>query len=139
MGDKVRYNGTDKLLLHPAIQQWQSQQRIIPLCPEVAGGLPVPRPPAEIQKNGVILTSSGTDVTKAFEQGAQRALALCQQHHIKYALLKARSPSCGNEEVYNGEFSGEVKPGAGVTATLLKTNGIRVFNETQIDELAGIL
>lgn len=139
LGDKVRYNGTDKLLSHPAIVKWQSQKRIVPLCPEVAGGLPVPRPPAEIQANGTIIARTGENVTKEFELGAQIALRLCVQHQIQYALLKARSPSCGNEEIYNGSFSGEVVQGAGVTAQILQKHGVQVFNEKQIDTLAEIL
>ena len=99
----------------------------------------MPRPPAEIQKNGTIIARTGENVTDEFKRGAQIALRLCVQHQIQYALLKARSPSCGNEEIYNGRFTGEVVSGAGITARLLQEHGIQVFNESQIDELAEII
>jgi uncharacterized protein YbbK (DUF523 family) len=139
LGEKVRYNGTDKLVSHPVIAKWQEQKRLVLICPEVSGGLPVPRPPAEIQNDGLIFTSTGEDVTQAFQRGAKHALELCQQHSIEYALLKARSPSCGNTEIYDGSFNSKTIPGSGVTAKLLIEHGIQVFNETQIDVLANLL
>ena len=135
LGEKVRYDGTNKLLNHPTIIQWQEEKRIVALCPEVSGGLSVARPPAEIQAKGIILTNTGRDVTEQFHKGAQKALSLCKQHNIQHALLKARSPSCGNEEVYNGEFNGRSIAGSGVTAGLLQKHGIKVFNENQIEKL----
>ena len=139
LGEKVRYNGTDKLSSHPAISQWQSEKRIVPLCPEVSGGLPTPRPPAELQPDHRVIAKFGGDVTAQFEKGAAIALKLCQQHHIQFALLKARSPSCGNKEIYDGSFTGKVITGAGVTAALLMEHGINVFNEEEIDGLAETL
>jgi uncharacterized protein YbbK (DUF523 family) len=81
-----------------------------------------------------VFNSAGVDVTAAFVSGAQQALALAQQHGIRVAILKARSPSCGNEQIYDGTFSKRLLAGQGVTAALLEQHGIRVFNETQIDE-----
>lgn len=89
--------------------------------------------------NGAVLTKSGDDVTTEFHRGAERALALCQQHQIKFALLKARSPSCGNEHIYDGTFTSTLIEGQGVTAALLIDNGIQVFNEHQVQKLADAL
>ncbi|MDR6355247.1 uncharacterized protein YbbK (DUF523 family) [Pseudomonas psychrotolerans] len=120
---------------------WQAEGRIVPLCPEVAGGLPTPRPPAEIpggQGGAVldgqlpVLTDSGADVTAAFVAGAEAALELVARHGIRLAVLKARSPSCGNSENYDGSFSGTRVAGEGVTAAALKRVGVTVFNETEL-------
>ncbi len=138
LGAKVRYNGEDKLIEHQLVNQWIKERRFVSVCPEMAGGLPTPRPPAEMIGRQV-LTKHGVDVTVEFQRGAEIALRLCQQHGIKVALLKARSPSCGNEAVYDGTFSGRTIPGQGVTAALLIENGIRVFNEDQLLDAADFL
>ena len=142
LGHRVRYDGGahgpfDQL------QRWLGEGRVVALCPEVAGGLPTPRAPAEIRggRGGAVLdgklavlTVEGEDVTAAFVDGAEQALALVREHGIRLALLKARSPSCGNLENYDGSFSGVRVAGEGVTAALLKRAGVKVFNETQLDE-----
>ena len=140
LGHRVRYDGGahgpfDLLAV------WQAQGRVVPLCPEVAGGLPTPRPPAEIPggQGGAVLdgrlpvvTDSGEDVTLAFIAGADAALELIARHGIRLAVLKARSPSCGNVENYDGSFSGTRVAGEGVTAAALKRAGVAVFNETEL-------
>ncbi|MEE9447694.1 MAG: DUF523 domain-containing protein [Arenicellales bacterium] len=140
LGDQVRYDGKGKLLSHPLLQTWLAEQRLIKLCPEIAGGLATPRAAAEIQhadhSQHRVITSTGEDVSIAFKRGAEQALALAQQHNIKFALLKANSPSCGNQQIYNGHFTGELIPGMGITASLLQQHGIRVFNEHQLETLA---
>lgn len=144
LGQKVRYNGEGKLVDHPHIQQLKQQQRLVTICPEVAGGLGVPRPPAQIQGQNTgagvlqgiawVKTDTGLDVTEQFILGAQKTLQLAQAHDVKVALLKARSPSCGSRQVYDGTFSGkQFVDGMGVTAALLSQHGIRVFNEEEID------
>ena len=148
LGEPVRYDGAAKQIDHALLQRWQSENRLIKLCPEQAGGLQTPRAPAEIQhgdglavlagKASVINTDS-TDVSNAFIQGAQAALSLARQYDIKFALLKAKSPSCGNETIYNGQFNGHLKNGPGVTAALLQQHGIKVFNETEIEALSDAL
>ena len=152
LGHKVRYDGgahgpSDGAAIR-LLQSWQDEGRIVPLCPEVAGGLPTPRPPAEIpggQGGAVlegrlpVLTDDGTDVTAAFVAGAEIALRLVQQHGLRVAVLKARSPSCGNTHNYNGHFNGTLVAGEGVTAALLKRHGVRVFNETQLAKVAAEL
>jgi uncharacterized protein YbbK (DUF523 family) len=147
LGQRVRYDagahGPFALL-----ERWQQEGRVVPLCPEVAGGLPIPRAPAEIPGgqgaqvlDGLlpVLTVSGEDVTVAFVSGAEQALALVAQHGIRVALLKARSPSCGNREAYDGSFSGVKVAGEGVTAAALRRAGVQVFAEDQLDQLAAVL
>lgn len=139
LGDKVRYDGTDKALSNDLLNKWREQHHIVPLCPEVSGGLPVPRLPAEIQPDSRILNKQRQDVTQYFKKGADLALQQCQKHQIKVALLKANSPSCGNEQIYNGQFSGELIVGMGITARRLIENGVTVFNEHQLEEMDAFL
>lgn len=142
LGYRVRYDGGAHGP-YDLLQQWLDEGRVVALCPEVAGGLPTPRPPAEISGGQgaqvldgrlPVLTIDGADVTNAFVAGAQQALALVHEHGIRLALLKARSPSCGNLENYDGSFSGVRVAGEGVTAALLRRAGVQVFNEQQLDE-----
>ncbi|MFA5677342.1 MAG: DUF523 domain-containing protein [Pseudomonas sp.] len=147
LGEPVRYDGAGSGY-HTLLQQWQAQGRVIPLCPEVSGGLPVPRPPAEVpggQGAAVldgqlpVLDVTGRDVTAAFVAGAAVAVQLVEQHAIRHAVLKARSPSCGNQETYDGTFSSTRVAGEGVTAAALRRRGVRVFNETELEQLAELL
>lgn len=147
LGHKVRYDGGAHGPFD-LLQQWQDEGRIVALCPEVAGGLPTPRPPAEIPGgqgmlvlDGVrpVLTHTGEEVTAAFVAGAEIALRLVQQQGLRVAVLKARSPSCGNQQTYDGNFSGTLVDGEGVTAALLRRHGVKVFNETQLAEAAAEL
>ncbi|KTT46383.1 purine nucleoside phosphorylase [Pseudomonas oryzihabitans] len=140
LGHRVRYDGGAHGPFD-LLGSWQAEGRIVPLCPEVAGGLPTPRPPAEIaggQGGAVldgqlpVLTDSGADVTAAFVAGAEAALELVARHGIRLAVLKARSPSCGNSGNYDGSFSGTRVAGEGVTAAALKRAGVTVFNETEL-------
>ena len=101
---------------------------LIPVCPEQLGGLPTPRPPAEI-RDGHVVTASGGDVTQAYHKGAQEALSLAKLFGCRYAVLKSRSPSCGAGNIYDGTFSGTLTRGNGVTAELLQQGGITVLNE----------
>ena len=163
MGEPVRYDGKSLLQENAFFKQWQAQQRFVVFCPEVAGGLSTPRDAAEIivhdtamqytpaQKTpsyemisggqgvltgqALVQTNSGEDVSQAFIAGAQLALKLCQQHKIQFALLSARSPSCGNEKIYDGQFSDQLISGQGVTAALLSQHGIQVFNQFQLEAL----
>lgn len=129
LGEAVRYDGQSKPLRWPELSVWQQAGQVVSCCPEVAGGLPVPRPPAECQPDGRILTVHGEEVTAAFVRGAQQALALCRQHDIRIALLKEASPSCGSGVVYDGRFVGQQIPGQGLTARLLREAGIAVYSE----------
>ena len=108
--------------------------QLVPVCPEQLGGLPTPREPAERTEGGVV-TKTGADVSAQFQRGAEQALHLARIFGCKKAVLKERSPSCGAGEIYDGSFTGARVPGDGVTAQLLKANGIAVFGESEIETL----
>ncbi|MBT8433028.1 MAG: DUF523 domain-containing protein [Gammaproteobacteria bacterium] len=142
LGNPVRYDGRSKALHNSDLEALLAQDRIISFCPEVAGGLPIPRAAAEIQTaNGdaviagqaEVRTEDGTDVTGYFLAGAQQALALCRNHDITVAVLTESSPSCGSSQVYDGSFKRIAIPGSGVTTALLRQHGITVFNQHQLE------
>lgn len=138
LGAEVRYHGGAARIESAILDRWRAEGRIVEVCPEVAGGLSTPRPPAEIV--GVrVITSEGRDVTAAFDAGADRAVSLAQQHAVRVAVLKSRSPSCGISETYDGTFTGRLKPGMGVTATALMQIGVQLFDETQLAEADAVL
>jgi uncharacterized protein YbbK (DUF523 family) len=148
LGQKVRYNGDDAASASPILDRWVAQGRVVPFCPEVAGGLGVPRPSAEIVGCGGgavldgtarVVTAAGTDVTRAFLIGARRALAQGRADNVCLAILKDGSPSCGSTSIYDGRFAGTRRPGVGVTAALFEREGIRVFSEEQFGEAAAFL
>ena len=153
LNEPVRYDGQGNAPQDQAvwqrIQQWQQQGLLVPVCPELLGGLPVPRPPAEIiassnddvdghdvlAGSAQVMTDSGKDVSTEFINGAKQTLRIAQQHQTQVALLAARSPSCGSGLIYNGEFSGDLITGSGVTVALLEQQGIRCFSPEQLSEL----
>jgi uncharacterized protein YbbK (DUF523 family) len=135
LGDAVRYDGASKAVHHPVLTTWLAEGRVVRACPELAGGLAVPRPPAE-RRGASIVTNRGEDVTAEFSRGAQVALELCRAHGITVAVLKENSPSCGSQFINDGTFTKTRIAGAGLTTELLRANGIEVFNETQWDEAA---
>ncbi|HHT26682.1 MAG TPA: DUF523 domain-containing protein [Firmicutes bacterium] len=129
VGCRCRYDGEH------AHAQLPQNVELVPVCPEVAGGLPIPRDPAEIiggTGNDVlagrarVCTRAGRDVTAQFKRGAEHALRICREEGIIRAILKRRSPSCGATQVYDGTFSGRLIAGAGVTAALLLQHGIPI-------------
>ena len=141
IGENVRYNGRVKVNEINILSDWKFQGRLVPFCPEVAGGLPVPRPCSEIsgQDGSTVLhgytrvmNNKGKDVTQYFLTGAQKALEFARLYKIKLAVLKDGSPSCGSTYIYDGSFSGIKKPGKGITTVLLEENSIRVFSEREI-------
>lgn len=134
MGENVRFDGKNSKNSSEILKKWQKYGCLVIFCPEVAGGLPVPRLPAEIQPDGRITTVEDTDVTAAFERGAEKALNLCREHSISIAILKEGSPSCGSSLIHDGSFSHARIPGQGVTAQLLEANGISVFSENELDQ-----
>ena len=147
LGEAVRYDGAAHGPF-AQLQAWQAEGRVLALCPEMAGGLPTPRPPAEIlggqgrtvlAGQQVVRDCHGRDVSDAFRAGAARALALVREQGIGMAVLKARSPSCGNRQTYSGEFSGRLVDGAGVTAAALQAAGVVVFNEYELEQAAAWL
>ena len=149
LGEQVRYNGGDKRCGHPVLLRWLREGRVVSVCPEVAGGLPVPRPPAEIADGaggmGVlqgavrVKDATGFDVTGQFRQGAELALQSAQSRWIRVAVLKEGSPSCGSGHTYDGSFTGRQVPLPGVTAARLREAGVQVFSETQLEQADAIL
>jgi uncharacterized protein YbbK (DUF523 family) len=140
LGENVRYNSKVVLFEQPLLTLWQQQGRFITVCPEVSGGLPVPREPAERQLNkNCVLTISGVDVSQQFILGAKHALSLCQKHQIRFALLKESSPSCGSTTIYDGSFNNKKISGQGITSQLLTQAGIRVFSENDLEVLEKLL
>lgn len=131
LGDPCRYDGKSKPA--PALEALRrSGHTLIPVCPEILGGLPTPRPPAELQPDGRVINRAGEDVTAQYGAGAQAALALARREGCTLAILKAKSPSCGSRQIYDGRFTGALIPGRGVAARLLAEAGIRVIDETQL-------
>jgi len=110
--------------------------RVIPVCPETMGGLPTPRPAAERQPDGRIVTGDGDDVTAFYTRGAAATVALATVTGATEAVLKERSPSCGCHQVYDGTFSQQLVDGEGVTAAALRAAGVRVQSEEDIEGVA---
>ena len=134
LGVCCRYDGQSKA--NEAILRLADKHELIPVCPEQLGGLPTPRPPSEIRQ-GRVINRMGQDVTAQYQKGAEEALRLCRLLHCAAAILKARSPSCGCGQVYDGSFSGALVPGDGVTARLLRENGTKGFTEESISNMKG--
>lgn len=127
-GEKVRYDG--KANINEKIKQLVEEGKAIMVCPETEGGLPIPRHPCEIQNNKVI-NNIGENKTLNFEKGAEKALQLCKKYNIEKAILKEKSPSCGSNLIYDGTFTKALIPGQGITAKLLKENGIEVISDEE--------
>lgn len=134
LGCACRYDGQSKREQNLVNRLHQNDWVPVPVCPEIYGGLPTPRTPAERQGSRVV-SKTGQDVTAQYEKGAAEALELFRLTGCEAAVLKARSPSCGCGWIYDGSFSGALAPGNGVTAGLLLEKGIPVFSEETLDRL----
>ena len=132
VGDNVKYNGGNNQ--NPLIEKLLEKYELVPMCPEVEGGLSIPRLPSE-QKGELVINSENEDVSEFFYRGAELVYNICLFLKIKIAILKERSPSCGVHQIYDGTFSHTVIDGMGVTAAYLKRKGITVYNEDEIPEL----
>ena len=128
LGINCRYDGKSNKL--DGIEELMSKHTFIPICPEQLGGLKTPRVAAEIKDNKVV-NKDLEDVTEEFEKGASEALKFAKLYNCKYAILKERSPSCGNGRIYDGTFSKTLIDGDGVTAKLLKENGLEIIGESK--------
>ena len=142
LNQPVRYKGDGNpcQLLLDAVAHGHGEQ-LVPFCPEVAGGLTTPRPPAEmkggtgadvLQGTASVMNKIGEDVTVAFVEGAQKCAALCKEKGINVAILKQRSPSCGSKAIYDGSFCGKTIDGQGVTTALLTSIGVKVYGEDDL-------
>lgn len=134
LGLPCRYDGKSKP--DPRVIALKEKYNLIPVCPEIYGGLPTPRVPSERVGDRVI-TRDGRDVTGNYMRGAEAAYELCKILDIKKAVLKERSPACGSGEIYDGSFTHTLTDGDGVTAEYLKKHGTIVFNEIETDKLKG--
>ena len=125
LGQKCKYNGGDNC--SEAVMEFIQGHEAIPVCPELAGGLSVPRSPCEIV-DGVVMNADGQNVDKAFRDGAALCVELAKEKKIDLAILQSRSPSCGVDQIYDGTFSGKKIAGSGVFANALRENGFKVLD-----------
>lgn len=132
LGCACRYDGKSKP--HPLAQELARRGLAVPVCPEQLGGLSTPRTPSERQGQRVVM-QSGRDVTAEYRRGAEEALAIARLYGCQIAVLKERSPSCGHGQIYDGTFTGRLTDGDGVTAELLRENGITVYGESDLADL----
>lgn len=131
LGEPCRYDGKSKPC--ERVIALKGTYNLIPICPEVMGGLPTPRTPSEICGERVLM-KDGRDVTENYNRGAQKALEIARENACTVAILKEKSPSCGSGLIHNGSFDGGLVEGDGITTQLLKQNGIRVLGESEITE-----
>lgn len=129
LGIKCRYDG--KIKPNKKVIKLTKKAILIPVCPEILGGLSTPREPAE-KRGEKVVTKTGKDVTKNFKEGAKQVLKIAKLLGIREAILKQKSPSCGCGKIYDGTFSGKIIKGDGVTTTLLKRNKIKVISEEDL-------
>ena len=129
LGQKCKYNGGDNF--SETVAAFVRSHEAIPVCPELAGGLSVPRSPCEIV-NGVVMNRDGENVDGAFRAGAAACVAIAKEKQIDLAILQSRSPSCGVDEIYDGTFSGRKIKGSGVFAAMLRENGFKVLDAASL-------
>ena len=132
IGRKCKYNGGDND--NELIRRYYDKGILIPVCPEMDGGLPCPRIPCEVQGDKVI-DQEGNDRTANYIKGAQIALETALEHKCDMAVLKAKSPSCGCHMIYDGTFTHTLIEGKGITARMLEENGIHCIDENEFAEM----
>ncbi|MBW2653607.1 MAG: DUF523 domain-containing protein [Deltaproteobacteria bacterium] len=147
-GDRVRYDGKQVPLTDELLRQWSRKGLFVSICPEVSGGLKIPRLPAQIVNgNGLdvlegkakVMDIEGNDVTLPFIKGAEYVLRKVKKYNIEIAILKEKSPSCGVHHIYDGHFVSNLIPGLGVTTAILQQTGIMVFSENELDQVRTFL
>ena len=129
LGENCKYNGKNNY--SERVAKYLEEHEVIPVCPEVLGGLTIPRDPSEIV-DGVVTNCKGVSVDRQFREGAEEALRIAEENGIDLAVLQSRSPSCGVRQIYDGSFMGKLIPGQGVFAQLLEKNGFRVVDSQYI-------
>lgn len=129
LGENCKYSGGNNR--REQVLAFVEGHEVFPICPEVMGGLPTPRTPAEIVE-GIVFNKDGVNVDNEYRLGAKMALEIAKRENIDMAILQPRSPSCGAREIYDGTFSGRKIPGMGITAALLKENGFRVVDADEL-------
>ena len=137
-GEPVRYDGKSKAETDPRFLKWKEEGRLIPVCPEVFGGLPTPR--ADAQRVGdKVIARTGKDVTFEYMKGAHEAVRLAKEYGVLCAIMKEKSPSCGSNKIYDGTFEGNLIDGQGTAVELLRKEGVKVFSEEQLDQVELLL
>ena len=134
LGFDCKYSGGNNALEGETVRALRRKWALVPVCPELSGGLSVPRVPSERRAERVV-SREGADVTAAFEKGAAVACRLCERFGCRTALLKENSPSCGSGSIYDGSFSGTLVPGDGLAAEKLRKLGVKLFGESEIKKL----
>ena len=134
LGNDCKYSGGNNRLGDAALAALREKYDLIPVCPETAGGLPIPREPSE-RVGARVLSKSGRDVTAEYAKGADTAQTLARRFGCEAALMKANSPSCGSGEIYDGTFSGVLIPGSGTAVERLYALGIPVYSERELEKL----
>ena len=132
LGQKCKYNGGDNY--SEKLAGFLSGHEVIAVCPEVEGGLSVPRSPCEIV-NGIVMNKDGENVDREFRCGAEKCVKLAKNLGVDMAILQPRSPSCGVNRIYDGTFCGRLTEGSGVFASLLSENGFRVIDADDLSLL----
>ena len=137
LGFECKYCGGSNKLTEQQLAALGERFRLIPVCPETAGGLPTPRDPSE-RLGDKVVSNQGRDVTAQYQKGAETALWLARRYDCKAALLKEKSPSCGSGLIYDGSFTGTLVTGDGVAAQMLKEEGLIVFGESDTELLITV-
>ena len=125
LGENCKYNGGNNY--NKKLVDFVKDHEVIALCPEVLGGLPIPRLPAEIV-NGLVKQENGKSVDDEFKKGAKKALDTVKKNKVDLVILQSRSPSCGVNNIYDGSFTGKLIEGKGVFARILEENNIEVID-----------
>lgn len=136
LGENCKYDGGNNY--HKELVEFLSDKVVIKVCPEILGGLSTPRIPCEI-KGDKVVNKNGEDKTYFFTKGALETVKIALSEQVHFAILKSNSPSCGNDMVYDGSFAHRLIPGEGITAHMLKMNGIRVYTENDLEEIKKIV
>lgn len=136
LGEKCKYSGGSNL--NKDLVDLLKGQDLVPVCPEVMGGLPTPRDPSEITE-GRVITNKGEDVTEEFTRGARLALERALNEGVDLAILQPRSPSCGVKEIYDGSFSGKLILGQGIFASLLTKEGIPTLDSDELESIKNLI
>ncbi len=137
-GWHCRYDAVDCPSQNETYKKWMEEGRLIPVCPEVFGGLPTPRPDSQ-RIGDKVMACTGPDVTEEYEKGALEALRLAVENDVAFCIMKQDSPSCGSKFIYDGTFTDTKIPGVGRAVELLKEAGFTIFDEDEIDEAAKLL
>ncbi len=138
LGDNVKYSGGNNLTPELVTLLEKYNVKIVKICPECFAGLPIPRVPSEIRGDKVY-GKDGRDITKEFLVGAEKTYQVAKNKEIDFAILKERSPSCGNSYIYDGSFSGKVIQGQGLTVRKLNEENIVIFSEENLEEIEKYL